>query len=47
VSCCCQKLEDEVGDRLGTQRKENVRRWKPLPSSGSEDVTVNTTNVFV
>jgi hypothetical protein len=23
--------ENEAGDSLGTQRKENVRRWKPLP----------------
>jgi hypothetical protein len=42
VSCCCEKLVAEAGDRLGTQRKGNVRRWKPLPSNGSEDVTVDT-----
>jgi hypothetical protein len=42
VSRCCQKLEAEAGDRTGTQRKGNVRRWKPLPSNGSEDVTWRT-----
>jgi hypothetical protein len=40
VSCCCSR------DRLGIQRKKNVRRWKPLSSNGSEDVTVDT-NVCV
>jgi hypothetical protein len=33
----------EAGDISGTQRKGNVRRWKPLPSNDSEDVTVDTT----
>jgi hypothetical protein len=40
VSCYCEKLIAEAGDSSGTQRKGNVRRWKPLPSNGSEDVTV-------
>jgi hypothetical protein len=31
-----------AGDSSETQRKENVRRWKPLPSNGSDDVTVDT-----
>jgi hypothetical protein len=30
-------------DRSKTQGKGNVRRLKPLPSNGTEDVTVNTT----
>jgi hypothetical protein len=42
VSRCCEKLVAEAGDSSGTQRKGNVRRWKPLPSNGSEDVTVDT-----
>jgi hypothetical protein len=42
VSCCCEKLVAEAGDSVGTQRKGNVRHWKPLPSNGSEDVTVDT-----
>jgi hypothetical protein len=42
VSCCCWKLVAEAGDSSGTQRKGNVCHWKPLPSSGSEDVTVDT-----
>jgi hypothetical protein len=25
-----------------THRKGNVRRWKPLPNNGSEDITVDT-----
>jgi hypothetical protein len=29
------------GDSSGTQRKGNVRYWKPLPSNDSEDVTVD------
>jgi hypothetical protein len=42
VSCCCEELVAEVGDRSGTQRKGNVRHWKPLPSAtASEDVTVD------
>jgi hypothetical protein len=46
VSCCCFKLIAEARDSSETQRKGNVRRWKPLPSNGSEDVTVNT-SVYV
>jgi hypothetical protein len=42
VSCCCEKLVPEAGGSSETQKKGNVRRWKPLPSSGSEDVTVDT-----
>jgi hypothetical protein len=42
VSCCCQKLLTETGESSGTQRKGNVRRCKPLPSNGNEDVTVET-----
>jgi hypothetical protein len=34
------------GDSLGFQKKGNTRCWKPLPSSGSEDMTVDT-NVCV
>jgi hypothetical protein len=29
-----EKLAAEAGDSSGTQRKESVRRWKPLPSNG-------------
>jgi hypothetical protein len=42
VSCCLQKLVPEAGDGPGTKRKRNVRRWKPLPSKSSEEVTVDT-----
>jgi hypothetical protein len=42
VSCCCQKLVAVARDSSGTQRKRNIRRWKLLPSNGSEDVTVGT-----
>jgi hypothetical protein len=42
VGCCCEKLVAEAGKSSGTQRKGNVRRWKTLPSNGSEDVTVDT-----
>jgi hypothetical protein len=42
VSGCCEKLVAEAADISGSQRKGNVRRWKPLPSNGSEDVTVDT-----
>jgi hypothetical protein len=40
VSCCCENPAAEAGDSSGTQRKGNVRRWKPLPSIGSEDTSV-------
>jgi hypothetical protein len=43
-SCCQLLLLEEVaeaGDSSGTERKGNVRRWKPLPSNGSEDVTLD------
>jgi hypothetical protein len=42
LSCCCEKLAVEAVDSSGTQRKGNVRRWKPLPYNDSEDVTVGT-----
>jgi hypothetical protein len=29
-----EKLVAEAGDSSGTQRKGNVRRWKPLPKNG-------------
>jgi hypothetical protein len=32
----------EAADTSGTLTKGNVRRWKLLPSNGSEDVTVDT-----
>jgi hypothetical protein len=32
----------EAGDSSGTQKKGNVRRWKPLPSSTVKAVTENT-----
>jgi hypothetical protein len=34
--------ETEGGDSSGTQRKGNVHRWKPLPSSAVKTVTDNT-----
>jgi hypothetical protein len=34
VSCCCEKLVAEATDSLGTQRKGNIHRWKPLLSNG-------------
>jgi hypothetical protein len=37
VSCCCEKLVAEAGDSSGTQRKGNVRCWKPLPSNGASE----------
>jgi hypothetical protein len=37
VICCCEKLVAEARDRSGTQSKGNVRRWKSLPSNGTED----------
>jgi hypothetical protein len=41
VSCCCEKLAAEAGVSSGSQREADIRRWKPLPSNGSEDVTVD------
>jgi hypothetical protein len=41
VSCCCEKLVTEAGGRSGTKRKWNVRCWKPVQSTGSEDVIVD------
>jgi hypothetical protein len=32
VTRCYEKLVAEAGDRLGTQKKGNVCRWKQLPS---------------
>jgi hypothetical protein len=29
-----EKMVDESGEISGTQRKGNVRCWKPLPSNG-------------
>jgi hypothetical protein len=42
VNCCCEKVVADVGDSSGTHRKRDFRRWKPLPSNGSEDMTVDT-----
>jgi hypothetical protein len=42
VSCCRYKLVAEARDSSGTQQKGTVCHWKPLPSNGSEDVTVDT-----
>jgi hypothetical protein len=36
--CCCEKLVAEAGDISGPQKKVNLRRWKPLPSNGSENM---------
>jgi hypothetical protein len=47
VSCCCEKLVAEARNSLGTQGKGNVHRWKPLPSIGSEGVTVNTSACII
>jgi hypothetical protein len=40
-SRCCEKLITEDADSSGTQRKRNVRRWKPLPMNVREDVTLD------
>jgi hypothetical protein len=37
-----EKPVAEAGDISGTQRKGNVLRWKPLPSSAVKTVTENT-----
>jgi hypothetical protein len=42
VVCCCEKVVAEAEDSSGIRRKENVCRWKPLLSNGSEDMTVDT-----
>jgi hypothetical protein len=42
ISLCCEKPIAEAGDTSGTQRNGNVRRWQPLPTNGSEDVTMDT-----
>jgi hypothetical protein len=42
VSYCCEKLVAEAGDSSGTQRMGNVLPWKPLLSTSSEDVPVDT-----
>jgi hypothetical protein len=42
VSCCYDKQVAEAWDSSGTQRKGKFRRWKTLPSNGSEEVTVDT-----
>jgi hypothetical protein len=47
VSCFCENVVAEAGDSSGTQRKGNVRSWKPLPSNGNEEVTVDTVYVTV
>jgi hypothetical protein len=31
LSCCCEKPVAGAGDSSGTQRKGNIRLWKPLP----------------
>jgi hypothetical protein len=33
-NCCHKKVVAEAEYGFGTQRKVNVRRWKPLPSNG-------------
>jgi hypothetical protein len=35
------KVIAEAGDSLGTRRKVNISRSKPVTSNGSEDVTVD------
>jgi hypothetical protein len=30
------QADSEAGDSSGAQKKLNIRRWKPLPSNGSE-----------
>jgi hypothetical protein len=41
VNRCCEKLVAETWDSLGTQRKVNVRRGKPLPCNSREGETVD------
>jgi hypothetical protein len=38
----CQNLVAEARDSSGTQRKGNVKRWKPLPSNAVKTVPENT-----
>jgi hypothetical protein len=42
TSRCCEVLVAEAMDSSGTQRKRNVRCWKPLPRNGNKHVTVDT-----
>lgn len=42
VNCCCWKLVNEARNSSGTQGKGNIGLWKPLPSNGSDDVSVDT-----
>jgi uncharacterized protein (DUF3084 family) len=37
-----EKLIAKGGDSSGTQRKGNIRRWKPLPSSAVKTIIENT-----
>jgi hypothetical protein len=37
-----EKMVAEAGDISGTQRKGDIHRWKPLPSSAVKTVTENT-----
>jgi hypothetical protein len=46
MSHCCEKLVAELCDNLGTKRKGNIRRWRPLASNENEDLTVDT-SVYV
>jgi hypothetical protein len=47
VSCCCYMLVSEAGGSAGTQKKGNIRCWKPLPTNGSKEMTVDTMRVIV
>jgi hypothetical protein len=38
VYCSFEKMLAEAGDNLGTQKKGNIHRWKPLRGNVSEGV---------
>jgi hypothetical protein len=41
MSCYKEKLVAEAEDSWGANRERNVRRWNPLRSNDSEDVTMD------
>jgi hypothetical protein len=42
VKCCCWKLVTEAWENFGNLDEREHPPLKPLPSNGSEDVTVDT-----
>jgi hypothetical protein len=37
-----EEVRRAAKDSFGTHKKGNIHRWKPLPSNGREDMTVDT-----